>query len=343
MLSELMIPSLCANEQYRRPMPETARVERLAVIEIGSRASRLTIADVSLRWLRIVGSDHDFSNLFRLVEWSEISLAQKRLEVALERFRAKAAKAGAQRIRIMGTEAIRLLAERSLLPRQLGIEVLSPSEEARLTFLGAAAGLGFPTRDRELLLIDQGAGSMEVTDGRLCPSPHVSHSISIGLGAKVAETLFDRAACCIPTFKKQLASIVKNGLTGHSWSKCRCVTVLGGTATRLGWLAVRPKGSSRYSPSKVHGVQFNLECLMKVIHGLQHCSAAQIQSFAHELAAGSRSGPNWSEFLASSLAICEAARLLGVEEMRVSTTGTRFGALLEMSSARCSSGHAWLE
>lgn len=332
MLNELMIPSVCSNERYLGPMPEAVQVERLAVIEIGSRASRLTVADVSMRWVRIVGSDHDLSNLFCLVEGSEISLAQKRLETTLERFLAKAAKTGAQRIRILGTEAIRLLAERSLLPPQLGIEVLSPIEEARLSFLGAAAGLGLPASDREFLVIDQGAGSMEVTDGSLSPSPHVSHSASIALGATLAEALFNRAACCIPTFKQHVSSVLHQGLAGHRWSRSRSVTVVGGIATRLGWIAVSAKRAARYSPSQVHGIQFNLECLTRVINGFHSCSASQIRSFAREFAVGSRSGPNWNEFLASSLVICEAAQRLGVEEVRVSTTGTRLGALLEMSS-----------
>jgi exopolyphosphatase/pppGpp-phosphohydrolase len=54
-----------------------------------------------------------------LVADSEVDLALEKLKITLERFRRKAAKMGAHRIRVIGTEAIRLLAERSLLSREL--------------------------------------------------------------------------------------------------------------------------------------------------------------------------------------------------------------------------------
>ncbi|MBN8499663.1 MAG: hypothetical protein J0M19_00730 [Sphingomonadales bacterium] len=334
-----MISSICSTERYFLPKSETTQIERLAVIEIGSRASRLTVADVSRCSVRVVGTNHEVSNLFLLVADSEVDLALEKLKITLERFRRKAAKMGAHRIRVIGTEAIRLLAERSLLSREFGIEVLSPSEEAHLAFLGAAAGLGFPESARDFLLIDQGAGSMEVAGGRLRPSPQLSQSASTGLGAKVAEAIFERTGCCVPTFSKHVSSVIKKSLEGHNWSKSRSVTVLGGTATRLGWMAVGAKGSTRYSASQVHGVQFNVDCLLKVINGFQTSSAAQLRSFAQELAVGSKAGPNWNEFLASSLAICEAARFLGAQEIRVSTTGTRLGALVSMRFDRKCQSH----
>lgn len=329
-----MIPITHVKQRHLWALPDTADVERLAVIEIGSRASRLTVADVCMHSVRTVSSDQDLLNLIDLLGKSDFNMIERRLGASLAKFRAKAAQAGARRVRVIGTEAVRLLAQNSSCPDHFGVEILSPSEEAQLSFLGAAAGLGLSECAQEFLVIDQGAGSMEITDGSLSPSPHVSHSASIALGATLAEALFNRAACCIPTFKQHVSSVVRQGLAGHRWSRSRSVTVVGGIATRLGWIAVSAKRAARYSPSLVHGTQFNLECLTRVINGFHSCSASQIRSFAREFAFGSRSGPNWNEFLASSLVICEAAQRLGVKEVRVSTTGTRLGALLEMSSAR---------
>ena len=124
-----------------------------AVIDVGSNAARLLVADggkAVLRRSRITGLAEGLGASGVLS-----STALARTAAVLEDYRAELGEQGATLARVLGTAAARAAGNvedlAALVADVLGcsLDVLAPHEEARLTFLGAAGGDG---RGRRLVV-----------------------------------------------------------------------------------------------------------------------------------------------------------------------------------------------
>jgi len=159
------------------PAPGVAPKQRsrdrvLAVVDLGSNATRLQIASVTPDGvITVIHEDRAAVRLgeqvFRTGRLS--AAAMGRTAVALARFSHLAQRAGAKGVRAVATSAVREASNRQQLVRTvrahagLHLEVISGSEEARLVCLGVLQGT--PAGDRTLLL-DIGGGSTEVISAR---------------------------------------------------------------------------------------------------------------------------------------------------------------------------------
>ena len=166
-------------------MRRRAQVIPLAVVDLGSNAVRLQIADASGDGSFTVRAEDRAavrlgSQVFRTGRLSSDSIAA--CATALQRFEKLAQRAGAQRVRAVATSAVREASNRAQLLRAvrassgLTVEVISGAEEARLVCLGVLQGA--PTSERTLLL-DIGGGSTEVISAR-GEEPDSSASLQIG-------------------------------------------------------------------------------------------------------------------------------------------------------------------
>ena len=153
-------------------MKRRARPITLAVVDLGSNAVRLQIADAQRDGSFTVRSEDRApvrlgAQVFRTGRLSGDSIIA--CAVAMQRFAKLAQRAGAQRIRAVATSAVREASNRVQLLRavraasRLDIEVVSGAEEARLVCLGVLQDA--PQSERALLL-DIGGGSTEIISAR---------------------------------------------------------------------------------------------------------------------------------------------------------------------------------
>ena len=158
-----------------------------AVVDIGSNAARLLVADRGepvLRRSRITGLAERLGATGML---STAALA--RLATVLEDYRRDLDERGATLTRVVGTAAARTAGNADelagLVADVLGrpLEVLSAEEEARLTFLGA---VGSDARGRRLV-VDIGGGSTELVVGEAVPEGVAS--LDLGSAALTAAEL----------------------------------------------------------------------------------------------------------------------------------------------------------
>jgi exopolyphosphatase/guanosine-5'-triphosphate,3'-diphosphate pyrophosphatase len=154
------------------PSQTETRGDLVAAVDLGSNSFHMVIA-------RQTG--HDLQILDRIREPVRLSAgidrdgrltaqAQQRALACLERFGQRLSGIPADRVRAVGTNALRRATGspgfRSAARRALHhpIEVISGMEEARLIFLGVAQST--PALDEERLVVDIGGGSTEIIHGR---------------------------------------------------------------------------------------------------------------------------------------------------------------------------------
>ena len=162
---------------------------RCACIDIGSNTTRLLVADVRDGALTEAVALRAFTRLGReLRRTGALSPAavQAICEVVAEQ-REAAEAAGAQRLRVVATAAIRAASNQDELCRAvrdhsgLEVHVLSGDDEARLAFAGAVRMHG-PVPDGLIGVVDVGGGSSEIAVGTAAAGVTWSASLAVGSG-----------------------------------------------------------------------------------------------------------------------------------------------------------------
>ncbi len=158
-------------------------------IDIGSNTTRLLVADVGGGPLRELMTDRAFTRIGRSLGKGTAIPPEKieeTVEVVLRQARA-ARELGATEIVAVATAAIRNASNRDELCAAVEgaigqpLEVLSGSEEARLSFVGAARTLATPANGT-MAVVDVGGGSTEIAIGTPDGSVEWSESFRIGSG-----------------------------------------------------------------------------------------------------------------------------------------------------------------
>lgn len=231
---------------------------KVGVIEIGSRAVRLLIAEISpFGRLTVASSD-----------WKETGLAHaqasgghsfddkvKDLVSTVRAFQKKAAAYRTSRLCVFATEAVRNMSTEHLTLLREGIpqlEVIDRSMEARCALLGAVSPFEAPKKSEDTFIIDQGTGSMETGIGRISPSgATLSQYESYSLGTQI---LVDILGECGGDLKKFQAGM-RDRIAGFNVVNSDSISpiILGSAATKIAWIKVRGSMSDRYDPKMVHG------------------------------------------------------------------------------------------
>ena len=166
------------------------RDQRLAVIELGSRAIRLLVADVfSGHQLRTVDTQVRKTGVIEALRGSERDLANELSSAtrSIDDLAQRAKRQGAEKIAVFGTEAIRKAAETRLFG-QSGLSerithILTGREEALCSIVAGSITMSvIDPNVAALIVIDHGAGSLEVARGQVSGRYDLEMSVSLPLG-----------------------------------------------------------------------------------------------------------------------------------------------------------------
>lgn len=162
---------------------------RCGCIDIGSNTTRLLVADVEAGRLEPVLTAKAFTRLGRELRrtgaLAPATLDQVATVVAGQL--AAAREAGAERVRVVATAAIRLAANgpelRAAVRARAGVDVdvLAGGEEARIAFQGAVRTHAGPL-EGTIAVVDIGGGSSEVAVGTAAGGVRWSTSLPVGSG-----------------------------------------------------------------------------------------------------------------------------------------------------------------
>jgi len=232
---------------------------RLASIDLGSNTVRLLVVEVGDAggW-RVLEQDQ---RVTRLGEGLAASgrlgpIPMARTADAVGQYAARAARAGAQEIRVIATSAVREAANGAdfvaTLERATGVSVrvVSGGDEARLTVRGIAAGLGrFADR---MLAFDIGGGSTEFT---LVRDGEVVSTVSLELGVVPLAERYPFPAAVDQARYRALEDEVHGRLAAELPAAIResGLADLVGTAGTATTLAALDLGLDTYDAARVQG------------------------------------------------------------------------------------------
>jgi exopolyphosphatase / guanosine-5'-triphosphate,3'-diphosphate pyrophosphatase len=242
---------------------------RVAAIDCGTNSIRLLVADLRAdtlidvhRETRIVRLGQDVDATGRLAPE-----AVERTRVALADYTAIAARAGAQRARMVATSATRDAANRddffTMVRQTLGTdaEVITGDEEARLSFTGAVSGLD--PADGPFVVVDVGGGSSEVVlgdwDGARADVT-AARSVNVGCVRITERHLHSDPATPeeISAAERFAAQTLQEAFAEVPVGKARTWVGVAGTVTTLSAIAQQLPA---YDPGRIHLSRLSLACL----------------------------------------------------------------------------------
>src|SRR3954464_13037718 len=303
-------------------MARRRRGDVLAVIDLGSNATRLQIAQLSGGHLSVLAEDRAAVRLgeqvFRTGRLSAPAIA--RTAVAMERFAKLAQRAGAAHVRAVATSAVREASNRVALVRTIrnhagfDLEVISGAEEARLVCLGVLQGE--PASERSLIL-DIGGGSTEIISAR-GEEPESAWSLQLG-SVRLTELFVESD----PVTRKQARLVDEAGqdalgeidplLTG----KHRRIVGAAGTTGAVAQLARKLAGRERSGSVPVS---------YQEARGVVRWLAASTQKERRKWGVDEQR----SDIIYAGAAICEGVmRKLRVDELQITSRGLRDGLMVD--------------
>lgn len=226
---------------------------RLAAIDVGTNSVRLYVAETAGSGLRRIDRDLIITRLGEGVDQARI-LAEaplRRTVEAIATYHGRAVVAGAERIRIAATSAVRDAANRAgfvtAVRDATGVtpEILTGEQEARASFLGATNELG---EGGPFLVLDVGGGSTEFVVG----DREVEAWVSIDMGSV---RLTERHVRTDPPAPAELAAIADDAASGIEQAERvvgrRAETLVGlaGTVTTIAAVAL---GLDGYDRDRIH-------------------------------------------------------------------------------------------
>jgi exopolyphosphatase/guanosine-5'-triphosphate,3'-diphosphate pyrophosphatase len=239
---------------------------RVAAIDCGTNSIRLLVAEIDpttghltdiTRRMKIVRLGEDLDRTGHLS-----AAALSRTLSAVDEYAATIAELGAQRVRFVATSATRDADNRSVfvdaVRERLGVEpeVVSGSEEASLSFVGATAELVAPSTPTPLLVVDIGGGSTEFVMGDLVQGIAAATSVDIG-----CVRLTERHFLDDPPYPAQVSAArddidVALAQVATAMPLRRTATLVGlaGSVTTVAALAMR---LWEYDPSRIHGARIS--------------------------------------------------------------------------------------
>lgn len=294
---------------------------KLASIDVGSYSIRLSVAELD-GGLRLIHEEGVITALATDLKESGL-LREDRMEESLQvikSFVEKAKSLGAERIKIVGTEALRRAKNSSEFIEKLksltGIElkVIAPEEEGRYAFLSVAYSLRPQGR---FCIIDQGGGSTEFVCGRGFQVESL-RSLPFGIVNLTEEFIHSDPPKLyeLESLKNFLDEQIKEVV-----EPCDQFIGLGGTITTI---AAIEYGIYPYKGEEVHGKELSIDKIMFWIETLSSMREKdRIANFPHI-------EPKRAKVIIPGLLIFYRSMLLfGKDKIKVSDWGLKEGLLVE--------------
>ena len=308
------------------------RKRRVGVIEIGSRAIRLLVADVAATiGIRIITTGVEGCALLEKGNQSQVALYREITRVceSVKRLRTKAQKYEAETVVVVGTEALRRIAKTDIyktspLAQQVD-RILDAHSEALYSLVAGSFSLAHnDTPQGNCLLIDQGFGSMEIAYGKLGPPVELLEYVSLDLG--VGRLLNDLASCerDLNVLKYDVSRYL-DGLNLPDFKPHHAV-ILGSVATKYAWIKIRRNERERYSPKRVDGKQIQTEALeedwTKIAQLVPELGWTRIQEIVFP---GDPGGDEAKRLFAGIVPLAYLMNQFEQKNFVVSASGTRYG------------------
>lgn len=293
---------------------------KVASIDVGSYSIRLSVASIN-RGLEIIHEEGKITALATGLK-EEGVIRKDRMEETIETigdFLKKAKSMGAERVKVVGTEALRRASNASEFIQKLReatkleLKVITPEEEGRYAFLSVAYSL----KPGKVLPHRPGGGSTEFVCGRGYQLESL-RSFPFGIVNLTEEFIHSD-----PPKNYELESL-KNFLDEHIKGvvqPCDELIGLGGTITTV---AAIEYGIYPYRGEEVHGKVLPLDRLMFWLETLSSMKESQrVSSFPHI-------EPKRAKVIIPGLLIFYRAMMLfGKDSIRVSDWGLKEGVLVE--------------
>ncbi len=224
---------------------------KIAAVDVGTNSTRLMVAQVSLEGkVRPVLTDLQTTRLGQGIQGGRlVPVAMDRTLAVIAEFVQRAQRAGAQKIVLAATSAVRDADNRKSFAAMvrsatgLELEVLSGSMEARLSYQGVTNALGDV---RDALVIDIGGGSTEF----IWRSAGETRFVSTKAGAvRMTEGGYESG---------QIKNAIGNTLRKIQLDNPGEVIGVGGTVTTLAAMA---QEMHDYCPEKIHGFRLTRDTI----------------------------------------------------------------------------------
>jgi exopolyphosphatase/pppGpp-phosphohydrolase len=313
------------------PVQESLRV---GIMEIGSRALRVMVADVSEAGLDTVFTRAREVRIMAAVRRGAIDGIVDELTDSLEDFKRKATELGASRMAIFGTDAMRQI---STLPELRGsplmsaIRILDQEQEALCSLIGAIKGLPRLSNNRPVLVIDQGGGSVEIAVGEQGPPIKMIGFSSSELGGDLLLQRFKEDNFKIDDFVRWLEPRIE--AISLPPSKIHRVISQGGVGTKYAWLHIRGKNTDeRYDPRRVHGTILPRTALETMITNMKKIPFSQWERLRKYVAPQESGSDAFERLLTGVIALSALLKRLEIDKFTVSGYGTRHGMAWQLAS-----------
>lgn len=302
---------------------------RIAVIDIGTNTILMLIGDVDNEGNVNFASDHHrIARLGKGVDARGIIQEETIIRVLdiLSELKKIAYSEKSEKIFAFGTSALRNaknnLSFIELIKNRLSIDIqiLSNSDEARLTYLGAISDYPKNNPTLEYAVLDIGGGSTELTYGN---GNNIIEKSSIEIGSvRLTERLLyqhppslDSIESAKKLIEKEIAGLCKMP---------KSVTSIGVAGT-LTTLATIDLGLNQFDADVVHKHILKLENLECIFNRLKMLSLEELakQPQIHPLRA--------DIILAGTLILIEIMKKYNLNTITVSTRGLRFGILIDLA------------
>jgi exopolyphosphatase / guanosine-5'-triphosphate,3'-diphosphate pyrophosphatase len=287
---------------------------RCACIDIGSNTTRLLVADVADGRLDAVVQQRSFTRIGRAIGVDGAIPAAMIADVAdvVARQRDVAEVAGAERLHVVGTAAIRRAANRAALLAALreragvDVDVVPGEREARLAFLGATRTLPAPPPGT-IAVVDVGGMSTEIAIGTMAAGVTWARSYAIGSAALAAACAGDPPS---PADVAAMRAAARAAFALPDVPRCAQAVAVGGSAASL--------------PTIV-GPVVDAGALERALAILTSASAAEVARL-HDLA------PERTQLLPAGILVLGAAAERLSRPLRIGRGGLREGVILELAA-----------
>jgi exopolyphosphatase/pppGpp-phosphohydrolase len=300
-------------------------VTRVGVIEIGSRAVRLLVADVG-DGVEPVASAYRDTHLARALGEAQGNTARALDSIcdSVRGFIRQAHAAGVAAPHVFGTAAVRTLAATHPQAGRLfpfSVHVLDERTEALASLTAVATGLPHLSRDgASIVSIDQGAGSLEIAGGRMRDGRvELTDYRGLPLGTRASVSLQRAYAGNLQSVRGAIdAALAASGLPRVADDAP--IVALGSAATRMAWLTVRRDGVESYSQRRIHGQQVLRTGIDAVIR-----RAAEHPALARDLIDVDPANDDYETVIGGLVTLSAVLSALGRRACIVSGWSTRYG------------------
>ncbi len=299
---------------------------RNAILNIGTNTVLLLIVEAGADGaLCILRDDHAIARLGEGVDRTHIisEAAYSRFSEVMRKHAAVIHSLNVERITAVGTSALRDAKNREEIIQtartEFGIEIemLSGEEEARWGYTGALFGMTLASRSADgICVIDIGGGSTEISFGN---GKDFSHGVSLDIGAvRLQERYFTR----FPTSQEaehEARRLIRSELKNAKVSEkgVEQVIAVAGTPTTL---AAMDQQLEHFNPASVQDYRLSLEATGALLDMLLRTPTSRILEL-YPVVNKSR-----ADILpAGTMILLEAMKVLGVNDVRVSAHGLRYG------------------